>query len=123
MQAVRSRDTTPEITVRRVIHALGYRYRLHVRSLPGCPDLVFPSRKKLIFVHGCFWHGHSCRAGVNRPRSNQDYWLSKLDRNKARDARNTNELRKLGWKTLTVWECQLKNVAALEKKIYRFLSV
>ena len=108
MRAVRSKDTAPEMIVRRLVHALGRRYRLHVQGLPGCPDLVFPLRRKAIFVHGCFWHGHSCPAGLNVPRSNERYWGAKLERNKARDERNKRTLRALGWRVLTIWECQLK---------------
>src|SRR5689334_18177605 len=114
MQAVRSKDTAPELRVRRLVHSLGFRYRLHVRRLPGCPDLVFSGLRKAIFVHGCFWHGHRCRAGLNRPGSNQSYWTVKLDRNKSRDVRNRRLLRRDGWETLTIWECQLKDLAALE---------
>src|SRR5881397_1425241 len=87
MRAVRDRDTTPELVVRRLISALGHRYRLHSRLLPGCPDLVFHSQKKVIFVHGCFWHGHRCRSGLNQPKSNTEYWVQKLLRNKLRDSK------------------------------------
>ena len=122
MRAVRSKDTSPEMAVRRLVHSLGYRYRLHVRPLPGCPDLVFPLRRKLIFVHGCFWHGHSCPSGSNRPRSNEAYWTAKLDRNKIRDVRNKRLLKALGWGVLTIWECQLKNQRGLEKRVVSFLG-
>src|SRR5438552_2818184 len=121
MRAVRDRDTTPERALRRLITGLGHRYRLHVRTLPGCPDLVFGSRKKVIFVHGCFWHGHHCRAGLNQPKSNTEYWTKKLLRNRTRDSANRTLLRALGWKALTVWECQLRRMAIVEERISRFL--
>ncbi len=121
MRRVRGKDTQPEIAVRRLIHRQGFRFRLHSRELPGNPDLVFPSRGKVIFVHGCFWHGHGCRAGLNRPGSNVDYWLPKLDRNKKRDRVNRSRLRRLGWDVLVVWECQLKSPGALLERISRFL--
>jgi len=122
MRAVRDRDTTPELLVRKMARALGHRYRLNVRTLPGCPDLVFHSQKKVIFVHGCFWHGHHCRAGLNRPASNQAYWTQKLTRNKLRDSARRAKLRALGWRVLTVWECQLKRAQAVERRIARFLA-
>jgi DNA mismatch endonuclease, patch repair protein len=122
MRAVRDRDTTPELVVRRMAFALGYRFRLHSRRLPGCPDLVFASQKKVIFVHGCFWHGHACPAGSKRPQSNADYWTKKLLRNKQRDSANRLRLRALGWKALTVWECQLRRAGAVERRVARFLS-
>jgi len=122
MASVRSKDTKPEIKVRRLVHGLGYRYRLHRKELPGNPDLVFPSRKKVIFVHGCFWHGHKNCPAAKRPLSNQDYWLPKLDRNKKRDQAHADKLRKLGWGILTVWECQTKDEKKLETTIKNFLG-
>jgi DNA mismatch endonuclease, patch repair protein len=122
MRRVRAKDTKPEMAVRRMVHAMGFRYALHRRDLPGCPDLVFPARRKVIFVHGCFWHGHSCRAGRNRPGSNTGYWIPKLERNAARDAAHRRELRRLGWKSLAVWECQLKDAARLSRRLQRFLA-
>jgi len=121
MQAVRSNDTRAEVTVRRLVHSMGFRYRLHVRALPGCPDLVFSKRRKLIFVHGCFWHGHDCSAGLNVPKSRRDYWIPKLDRNKRRDATVEAILRDQGWTTLTIWECQLRDIIGLRRKITNFL--
>lgn len=94
--------------VRRLLHAMGYRYRLHRRDLPGAPDIVFPGRRKVIFVHGCFWHGHNCARGARIPATNVDYWRSKIGRNVARDAGNIAELQQAGWSVLIVWECQLK---------------
>ena len=122
MSRIRAQDTGPELAVRRLIHGLGYRYRLHTKDLPGTPDLVFPIRKKVIFVHGCFWHGHSCRAGMNRPSSNTEYWNRKLARNKARDLKNGAALRQMGWDTLVIWECELSNVEQLTHKIVDFLE-
>ncbi len=107
MQAIKSKDTGPEMAIRRLLHRLGYRYRLHKKGLPGKPDLVFGSRRKVIFVHGCFWHAHDCRYG-RAPESRQDYWLPKLRRNKERDAEKLAELEALGWEVLTIWECQIK---------------
>jgi DNA mismatch endonuclease, patch repair protein len=97
MSRVRSKDSRPELTVRRIVHKMGFRYRLHCGSLPGSPDLVFAGRKKIVFVHGCFWHGHSCRAGRNRPSSNREYWDAKLERNMQRDRIASAELRRKGW--------------------------
>lgn len=106
MSRVRGKDTGPELVVRRLVHGMGVRYRLHVRELPGAPDMVFPARGKVIFVHGCFWHSHRCLAGLNRPSSNKRYWTPKLERNQRRDRANLAKLRRLGWKVLVVWECQ-----------------
>ncbi len=122
MRRVRGKDTAPEMAVRRMVHRMGFRYALHRADLPGKPDLAFPCRRKAIFVHGCFWHGHACRAGRNRPSSNRGYWIPKLDRNQARDASNRRRLRAQGWEVLTVWECQLKKADALGKRIRRFLD-
>jgi len=121
MQAVRGKDTGPEWTVRRLLHVLGYRYRLHRKDLPGKPDLVFPSRKKTIFVHGCFWHAHGCRYG-QPPKSRLDYWLPKLERNKERDAEQVAQLETLGWKVLTVWQCETKDTETLTAKLTAFLN-
>lgn len=121
MRAVKSRDTAPEIAVRRIAHALGFRFRLHRQDLPGCPDLVFPRLRKIILVHGCFWHGHSCPRGARAPKSNQAYWTAKIARNHARDRRNLRQLRALGWKVLVIWECATRDSVRLEAKIARFL--
>ena len=117
MRAVKSRDTKPEMTVRRAAHALGYRFRLHRKDLPGSPDLVFPQLKTAVFVHGCFWHGHDCPRGARIPKANADYWRAKISRNVARDARVRGELDALGWKTLTLWECELKDPEALDARL------
>lgn len=122
MRAVKSRDTGPEMLARRIIHAMGYRYRLHRKDLPGKPDLVFPSRRKTIFVHGCFWHGHACPRGARMPKSNRAYWKSKISRNRERDKESEEALREDGWRVLTVWECQLKDVETLKERLRIFLD-
>jgi DNA mismatch endonuclease, patch repair protein len=121
MRRIRSSDTVPEVAVRKITHRLGFRFRLHRRDLPGKPDLVFAGRKKVIFVHGCFWHQHSCREG-RVPSSNSDYWAPKLGRNVERDTAALRGLHALGWSTLVIWECELKDEAALTEKIRTFLS-
>ncbi len=122
MQRVRSKDTKPEMVVRQLAHAMGFRYRLHRADLPGKPDLVFPRLNKVVFVHGCFWHGHCCKHGCRRPESNQDYWNRKLDRNKQRDQQHRRALRRLGWSVLVIWECQLRDEDGLESKLRDFLA-
>lgn len=124
MSLVRHKDTGPELTVRRLVHSLGYRYRLHGRKLPGRPDLVFRSRKAVIFVHGCFFHRHpdpACRL-ARLPKSRLDFWLPKLEGNRARDERNIHSLVDLGWRVLIVWECDLKHKVELERRITQFLG-
>ena len=106
MRAIRSRDTRPEMALRRALHQVGYRYRLHLKELPGAPDLVFPRRRKVIFVHGCFWHFHRC-AGSKIPETRRDYWEPKLRATRTRDRRNKRKLERLGWDVLVVWECEL----------------
>lgn len=122
MQRVRSKDTKPEKLVRRLVYSMGYRYRLHYKTLPGKPDLAFPSRKKVIFVHGCFWHGHDCKAGRKRPKTNRAYWDKKLARNKERDEEQREQLREQGWDVLVIWECELKNIESIRKRIVEFLE-
>lgn len=123
MAAVKSRDTAPEMLVRRLVHSLGYRYRLHVRSLPGTPDLVFPRLRKIINVNGCFWHMHGC-ARCRVPSSRRDYWIAKMQRNAARDKRTARELRRNGWRVMVVWECQIttSSEARLRARIVAFLG-
>ena len=122
MAAVHSKDTKPELAVRSLVHALGYRFRLHVASLPGKPDLVFPGRRKIIFVHGCFWHRHArCRYATS-PKTRPEFWQEKFCTNVARDRRTRRELKKLGWSILTVWQCELKNPQKLEVRIEEFLA-
>jgi DNA mismatch endonuclease (patch repair protein) len=122
MGKVRSKNTKPEMIVRKLVFGFGYRYRLHTKELPGRPDLVFRGRRKLIFVHGCFWHGHDCTSGTNRPKSNTDYWQEKLNKNKLRDESDKKTLEKMGWDILVVWECELKNLQSVSQKIKSFLK-
>ena len=122
MARVKSTDTKPEMTVRRLLHGLGYRYRLHRTDLPGRPDLTFPSRRKVVFVNGCFWHNHENCAKVRIPTSNRDYWLAKLERNRARDKLNLTLLEASDWKTAVVWECQLKDLEAVTDRMVNFLE-
>lgn len=121
MQAVKNRDTGPEMTVRRLLHGLGYRYRVHRKDLPGRPDVAFLSRRKVIFVHGCFWHGHGCPKG-RLPKSRLDYWKPKLDGNRERDRRNEDELRSMGWSVLVIWECETADLGALARRLHGFLG-
>ena len=124
MSRVRHKDTVPELIVRRIVHRLGYRYRLHGPDLPGKPDLVFRGRKAVIFVHGCFWHRHSkpnCKL-ARLPKSKTDFWQEKLGANAARDARNRDRLLSKGWRVLEVWECQLSNSDQVERMITEFLG-
>ena len=122
MASVKSRDTAPEKAVRSIVHRLGYRFRLRNAKLPGSPDLAFPSRDRLIFVHGCFWHGHDCVRGARIPVTNQTYWISKIQRNRVRDRAVQGKLKRLGWKVAIIWECELKNVDLLERRIRRFFK-
>jgi DNA mismatch endonuclease, patch repair protein len=121
MKSVGSRDTGPELTVRRLLHRLGYRYRLHRRDLPGQPDLVFPGRGKTIFIHGCFWHGHDCRKG-KLPKSRTEYWTAKIKANQDRDARVVARLEDACWQTLSVWQCELKSLDATGRVLRKFLG-
>lgn len=122
MRAIRAKNTAPEMLVRRLVHTMGYRFRLHRATLPGKPDLVFPSRKRVIFVNGCFWHGHTCKAGRRVPIQNRPYWMAKIARNKTRDRASRKMLKKLGWDSLILWECQLKGTARVRRRVERFLS-
>lgn len=114
-------NTVPEMIVRRILHSMGYRYRLHRKTLPGKPDIVFSGRKKAIFVHGCFWHAHGCNIG-QPPKSNLQFWEDKLDRNRERDESNTVSLREQGWDVLVVWQCQTKDPVLLRSLLQDFLS-
>ncbi|MBX9747622.1 MAG: DNA mismatch endonuclease Vsr [Hyphomonadaceae bacterium] len=124
MRAVKSRDTGPELAVRAAVCALGYnrRYRLNGAKLPSKPDLVFGGMRKVIFVHGCFWHGHTCPRGSRQPKDNAAYWRAKIQRNRARDAASIAALRKAGWKTLVAWECETKAAATMARKLRAFLG-
>ena len=121
MSRIRKTNTKPELFVRSLVHRLGYRYRLHRRDLPGTPDLVFPSKRKVVFVHGCFWHQHHCPLGTKQPRANPHYWLPKLARNKERDVTTQIALAQLGWSVLVVWECETRSESSLAKRLRRFL--
>lgn len=121
MSRIRGKNTKPELAVRKLVYSLGYRYRLHSKTLPGHPDLVFSSRKKVIFVHGCFWHYHGCKKG-QPPKSRLEYWLPKLEENKARDAKNQAALGDMGWKSLIIWQCEIKYSDHLKKRIEGFLK-
>lgn len=121
MQAVKTRDTAPEMLVRRLLYSLGYRYRLQAKELPGRPDIVFRGSERAIFVHGCFWHGHNCAKG-RQPKSRQDYWKPKLDANTARDAAAVLALETAGWKVLVLWQCQLADSVSLAATLKTFLG-
>ena len=124
MRAIRSKGMKPELAVRRLVHAMGYRYRLHRHALPGRPDMVFPGRRKVVFVHGCFWHQHAdpaCKI-AHRPKSNLDYWLPKLERNVARDNQHRARLAELGWDVLVIWECEVNPGDELAERIREFLE-
>jgi DNA mismatch endonuclease (patch repair protein) len=122
MARVRSKDTGPELRLRRLLTGLGARYRLHCKDLPGSPDLVMPGRKLVFFVHGCFWHGHSCPRGARVPKANRDYWLAKVARNVARDQRALAGLADAGWRTEVVWECDFRDEMALKARLQALLE-
>ena len=123
MRRVKGADTTPELVVRRALTRLGARYRLHRKDLPGAPDVVLPGRKLAIFVHGCFWHGHDCARGARVPQQNRDYWLGKVGRNRERDVAHRSALEALGWRVETIWECELKDAAALRQRLADLLHL
>jgi DNA mismatch endonuclease, patch repair protein len=122
MARVRSKNSRPEMFVRRLVFALGYRYRLHAKELPGRPDMVFRKLRKVIFIHGCFWHRHSACVFARLPKSRLDFWLPKLEGNRKRDEKNKRELQHQGWKVLTIWECELGDSERLGARIRRFLD-
>lgn len=123
MSRIRGKNTGPELAVRGLLQALGFTgYRLHRKDLPGRPDVAFVSRRKAILIHGCFWHGHDCKVGLREPKSNRDYWLPKIERNRRRDAAHQVELARLGWSVLTVWECELRDLETLEARLSSFLG-
>ena len=122
MAQVKSKGMKPEMKVRRLLHGLGYRYRLHRKDLPGRPDLVFPSRRKVVFVNGCFWHLHDGCPNVRIPSTNREYWVAKLERNHARDAKNLAMLNDLGWLVHTVWECELRDLETATERLVDFLD-
>jgi DNA mismatch endonuclease (patch repair protein) len=122
MRAVPGKDSSAELKVRRLLTRMGLRYRLHRRDLPGSPDVAFPGRKTALFVHGCFWHGHDCRRGARVPKTNADYWIAKVARNRARDSAVQAALAALGWRAEVVWECELKDEALLEARLRAVLD-
>lgn len=122
MSLVRSKDTKPELIVRSLVHGMGFRYRLHDPSLPGKPDLVFPKSRKIIFVHGCFWHRHGTCKNTRWPKSRLDFWKPKLEQNHDRDRATQKALGRLGWRVLVIWECQITNEPRLSKRLQRFLE-
>lgn len=122
MRAVKSRDTKPEKKVRALLRTIAPGYRLHRKDVAGNPDVAWIGRKRALFVHGCFWHGHDCPRGARMPRANVDYWRAKIARNKARDEANLQTLAQQGWRALVVWECELKDEAALSKKLAAFAA-
>lgn len=121
MRNVKGKNTLPEMIVRKLLHRIGYRFRLHRKDLPGSPDLVFSSRRKIILVHGCYWHGHGCKYG-RLPKSNLEFWSPKILANQARDRRNAELLEKAGWEVAVVWQCETKNPQELERKLLAFLG-
>lgn len=122
MSRIHSRDTKPEILLRKMVHSMGCRFRLHRRELPGSPDIVLPRHRKVIFVHGCFWHMHHCRYGRVRPATNAEFWERKRRGNVDRDRRNIKTLRAMGWKVLVVWECWTRDMPKVESRLRAFLS-
>lgn len=122
MSRVSGKNTKPEIAVRSLLHSMGYRFRLHKKDLPGKPDIVLPKHKKIIFVHGCFWHGHEGCSRSKRPTTNQEFWREKLDNNIERDKVVVNDLNHLGWEILTVWSCEVKDTNELKNKLISFLE-
>lgn len=122
MLAVRGRNTAPELRVRRVLHAMGYRFRLHRKDLPGTPDIVLPRHRKIVLVHGCFWHGHEKCKRATRPMNNADIWATKIEGNRQRDQRDLVALSALGWNVHVVWECEVRNTAHLEARLHAFLE-
>ena len=122
MSAIRNKNTGPELFVRRIVHNMGFRFRLHRRDLPGTPDVLLPRHKKAIFIHGCFWHCHKCKVGLAKPASNSLYWENKRANNVRRDKKAVREMRQLGWQVLVVWECEIRNEARVQARIARFLK-
>ena len=124
MYKVRSKNTEPELRLRRLIYGMGYRgYRIHYTKLPGKPDVAFLKKRRAIFLHGCFWHGHNCRSGRNVPKSNLDYWIPKLAKNRARDDHNRQELERSGWRVLVIWECELTDQSSVQRRVCGFIGV
>jgi DNA mismatch endonuclease (patch repair protein) len=122
MARVKSKNTKPELLVRKYLHSLGFRYRIHYAKLPGKPDIIFPCKRKIIFVNGCFWHSHEDCKLHRIPKTNQDYWEKKLSTNKQRDERNLKDLNELGWSSLVIWECETKDMITLGNKLIKWLA-
>jgi DNA mismatch endonuclease (patch repair protein) len=122
MSAIKGKNTRPELIVRSMLHRLGFRFRLHRRDLPGTPDIVLPKHRAVIFVHGCFWHMHKCRYGTVKPSTHAEFWRAKREGTVRRDKSHIEDLRKQGWRVLTVWECEIPDIKPLEKRIVHFLS-
>jgi len=122
MAAIPTKNTRPELAVRKICHSLGCRFRVHQRTLPSAPDIVFPGRKKVVFVHGCFWHRHRCKKGRSRPKTHKAFWQTKFDANRKRDQYVLRVLRRQGWKVLIVWECELRNLTKLRSRLRAFLG-
>lgn len=123
MRRIRSKDTGPELVVRKLLRGLGFSgYRIHRKDLPGKPDVAFVGRKKAVMIHGCFWHGHDCKEGLREPKSNREYWLAKIEGNRERDKKHLTELEGKGWEVLTVWECELRDCGALSQKLTTLLK-
>jgi DNA mismatch endonuclease (patch repair protein) len=122
MRAVKGRDTAPEMVVRRLAQRMGYRFRVCRKDLPGCPDVVFPGLRKVIFVHGCFWHGHDCARGARVPKGNRAYWLKKVANNRARDEKNLAALAAMDWRFLVIWECGIGDEDKLSRQVRKFLG-
>jgi DNA mismatch endonuclease (patch repair protein) len=121
MSRIGPKNTAPEMIVRRLLHKMGYRFRLHRKDLPGKPDIVLPGRKAAIFVHGCYWHGHGCSKG-RLPKSNVDYWQAKIEQNRLRDQKKSSQLEALGWQVLTIWQCELKDICPLAAVLQKFVE-
>ena len=122
MRAVKGRDTTPERAVRRILRDIAPGYRLHRRDLPGAPDIAYIGRKKVIFVHGCFWHGHECKRGARMPKANAEYWRTKIARNRARDEKHRAAYAEMSFEVLTIWECEMRDEAALAERLRAFVG-
>ena len=122
MRLITCKNTQPELIVRRILHRLGYRFRLHRKDLPGNPDIVLPKHRTVVFVHGCFWHHHNCRRGNRVPKSNTEYWTSKIRRNSQRDKHNATLLHQLGWRRIVIWECQVKDTKTLCNRLANLLE-
>lgn len=116
MSSIRSKNTSPELLIRKALHARGFRFRVHVKNLPGTPDIVLPKYKAAVFIHGCFWHGHSCRY-FKMPKTRQEFWIGKIDKNQERDERQLNALRALNWRTLVIWECAVRTMQKQESQL------